>query len=102
MSSRTKNTKPAEVFPPGLFLRQELEARGWTQTDFARVIGRPVQAVNEIINGRKVITTETAKAIGLALGTGPELWLNLETAYRLHSTPDPDPMIVKRVAELVA
>ena len=30
---------PAEVFPPGEFLNDELEARGWTQTEFAEIIG---------------------------------------------------------------
>ena len=64
----TRNFKPAEVFPPGDYLREELEARGWTQSDFAKILGRPLQTVNEIINGRKRITVESAKEIGLALG----------------------------------
>jgi HTH-type transcriptional regulator/antitoxin HigA len=91
---------PAEVFPPGEYLRDELQARGWTQGEFARIIGRPVQAVNEIVNGKKRITVETANAIGLALGTGPELWLNLEITYRLHTTAAPDPAIEKRAAAM--
>lgn len=93
-----KPFKPAQVFPPGEFLREELEARGWTQGDFARILGRPLQTINQIINGRKRITVETAKEIGLALGTGPELWLNLENAYRLHTTPEPDAAIGRRAA----
>jgi addiction module HigA family antidote len=91
---------PAEVFPPGEFLREELQARGWTQSDLARVIGRPLQTVNQIINGGKRITVETAKELGLALGTGPEVWLNLENAYRLHTTPAPDKQIAKRAMAL--
>jgi HTH-type transcriptional regulator / antitoxin HigA len=91
---------PAEVFPPGEFLREELQARGWTQSDLARVIGRPLQTVNQIINGNKRITVETAKELGLALGTGPEVWLNLENTYRLHTTPEPDKEIVKRAMSL--
>jgi HTH-type transcriptional regulator / antitoxin HigA len=91
---------PAEVFQPGEYLRDELQARGWTQGNFARIIGRPVQVVNEIVNGKKRITVETAKAIGLALGTGPELWLNLENTYRLHTTPAADPAIAKRAAAM--
>ncbi len=98
----TRNFKPAEVFPPGDYLREELEARGWTQSDFAKILGRPLQTVNEIINGRKRITVESAKEIGLALGTGPEVWLNLENAYRLHTTPDPDRAIERRAAQRVA
>lgn len=72
-----------EAFPPGEYLADELQARGWTVAQFAEVLGRPVQAVSEIINGRKEITTETAVEIGAALGTGPEVWLRLQDAYRL-------------------
>ncbi|MGA3065931.1 MAG: HigA family addiction module antitoxin [Tepidisphaeraceae bacterium] len=95
-----KPLKPAEVFPPGDYLRDELETRGWTQADFAKIIGRPLQTVNEIINNRKRITVETAKAIALALGTSPELWLNLQNYYDLRTTPDPDPKIEKRAAAM--
>jgi HTH-type transcriptional regulator / antitoxin HigA len=91
-----KNFKPAEVFHPGEYLRDELVSRGWTQSDLAKVIDRPLGAVNEIINGKKRVTAETAKAIGLALGTGPELWINLQTAFDLFNAPDPDPAIARR------
>ena len=70
-------------FSPGEILRDELDARHWTYVEFAEILGRPVQAVSEILNDRKEITTETALEIGRALGTGPELWLNLQTNYRL-------------------
>jgi HTH-type transcriptional regulator / antitoxin HigA len=79
----TTTYTPAEVFPPGEYLRDELEERGWTVTEFAEIIGRPVQAVSEILNGKKEVTTETALALSEALGTTPELWLNLQTNYRL-------------------
>lgn len=88
--------KRAVAFPPGDFIREELETRGWTQSGFARILGRPLQMVNEIVNGRKRITAETAKEIGLALGTSPQVWLNLESAYRLANATDPDPAIRKR------
>lgn len=88
--------KFAEVFPPGDFIREELEARGWSQSDFARVLGRPLQAVNEIINGKKRITAETAKEIAAAFGTEVEVWMNLETTYRLATAADPSPAIRRR------
>ncbi len=80
----TSTMIPAEAFPPGEFLRDELANRGWAEGEFAEIIGRPVQAVSEILNGKKEITPETAVAIGAALGTSAELWLNLQAAYRLH------------------
>ena len=78
-------------FSPGEILRDELDARDWTYVEFAEILGRPVQAVSEILNDRKEITTETALEIGRALGTGPELWLNLQTNYRLrYATMNPE------------
>ncbi|MEX0727815.1 MAG: HigA family addiction module antitoxin [Planctomycetaceae bacterium] len=74
----------AKLFPPGEFIREEIEARGWTQGDLAKIMDRPIQAVNEIISGKRSITVETAQALGAAFGTGPEVWLNLESAWRLH------------------
>lgn len=74
----------AEVFAPGEILRDELDARGWSEVEFAEILGRPTQAISEILNGKKEITPETAVAFGDALGTSAELWLNLQSAYRVH------------------
>jgi len=95
-----KPFKPAEIFPPGEYLRDELAARGWTQFQLAKVIDRPLQVVNEIINGKKRVTAETAKALGAAFDTGPEVWINLQTCYDLHTTPQADAEISKRAAAL--
>lgn len=75
--------RPARAVKPGNILRRELEARGWTQKAFAQVIGRPAQMVNEIISGKKSITPETALLFSAAFGASSELWLNLESSYRL-------------------
>jgi len=74
---------PAEVFPPGELIRDEIEARGWTQAEFAEVLGRPGRLVSELIAGKRGITPETAKALGEAFGTGAQFWMNLEAAYQL-------------------
>jgi HTH-type transcriptional regulator/antitoxin HigA len=79
-----KNTlRPFKPIKPGEILQEELDSRGWSQADFADIVGRPIQAVNEIIAGKKVITPDTAVDFSKALGTSPEYWLNLESAYRL-------------------
>ena len=92
---------PAEVFPPGEFLADELGARGWTQIEFAEIIQRPTQLVNEIIAGKKSITPETAREFSAALGSSPQYWLNLETAYQLWRTAPPSNAdIIARTAKL--
>jgi HTH-type transcriptional regulator/antitoxin HigA len=77
------NAPLAEAFPAGQRLARELEARGWTQADFADVLNRPVQFVSEIVTGKKEITRESAAQIGAALGTSAEFWLNLQDTYHL-------------------
>jgi HTH-type transcriptional regulator/antitoxin HigA len=74
---------PAEVFPPGEFIREELEAREWTQTDLAEILGRPLKLVSDIVLGKRTITPETAKGLGDAFGVDPQFFLNLESAYQL-------------------
>jgi len=93
MPSRT----PAEVFAPGEFIRDELEARGWTQGDLAQIMGRPLQAVNEIVSGKKQITPETALELAKAFGDDDALyWMNLENVYRLSRAKPADDSVARR------
>jgi len=89
----TNTLTPAETFPPGEYLRDELEVRGWSEKEFAEILGRPVQAVSEIMNGRKQIVPETALAIAEALGTSAELWINLQAAFNLYEAKSGRPPI---------
>ena len=78
-----ENRIPVKRSSPGRILKKELDARGWTQKDFAEIIGRPEQVISEIINGTKQITPETAIEFSRAIGTSPEFWHNLEANYQL-------------------
>ena len=73
-------TEPS--FTPGEILRDELEARGWSTARFAETLGRTVEATSALLNDRLEIAADEAADIGRAFGTGPELWLNLQTNYR--------------------
>ena len=56
--------------------------RGWSQRQFARILGRPVQAVNGSCGQKKQITPETAFALRLP-SASPELWIGRRADYRL-------------------
>jgi HTH-type transcriptional regulator / antitoxin HigA len=86
MEAKMNERIPAEVFSPGEFLNDELESRGWTQSEFAEIVRRPTKAINEIIMGKKGVTIDTARELAAALGTSPQYWLNLQTAYDLWKT----------------
>jgi HTH-type transcriptional regulator/antitoxin HigA len=92
-----KSRVPAEVFPPGEFVREELEARGWTQGDLAQIMGRPVRLVSELITGKKQITPETARGLAQAFGDNdPLYWMNLDSAYRLAKSEPVDESVGRR------
>ncbi len=75
---------PNIAIPPGEFLLEEIQERGLTQKELARRMGRPLNAINEIINGRKAITAETALQLEEVMAEIPaRFWLNLETDFEL-------------------
>lgn len=91
-----KNYTPAHVPPPGEILREELEARGWSQADLAEILGRPPRLVSEIIGAKRAISPETAQGLGDAFGVDPQFWLNLESAYQLFRTPPSNAGVARR------
>ena len=54
-----------------------------TQKELAARLGRPAQAINEIIRAKKAITPETAIGLEKVLGIDAQFWTNLESNYRL-------------------
>lgn len=90
------NRVPAEVFPPGELLAEELAARNWNQTELAEVLGRPPRVVNEIIAGKRAITPETAKGLAAAFGTSAQFWMNMETSYQLSKAQIAETEVARR------
>lgn len=89
MSDRT----PAEAFPPGEFLRDELDARGWTVTDLVTKIGgdERQQAVNEFAvllmltcpaDPGLLVGDDLASDLATAFGGTAVYWTNLDNAWR--------------------
>lgn len=83
MIIESETVSSAKSFPPGRTIKNEIEARGWTQKKFASLLGRPQQYVSELINGKRQVTIEAAQELEAALGPSAQFWLGLETRYRL-------------------
>jgi antitoxin HigA-1 len=77
-----KRTGPGPKIHPGHLLRKYvLEERKLTQSAFAAMTGLPVSRINDIIKGRRGITMDMALRFGKVIGTGEQLWLNLQASY---------------------
>lgn len=87
--------------PPGDFLAEVLEDMGMSQVDLARRMGRPPQAINEIIKGTKALTPETALQLEQVVAVPAHIWIGLEAEYRLALARDAEDERTRRETALV-
>jgi addiction module HigA family antidote len=67
---------------PGEVLRADfIEAMGLTRYRVAKALGVQQRRIDEICNGQRSITADTAVRLGLAFGVEPQFWLNLQVQY---------------------
>lgn len=74
---------PSEPIHPGEILKDELQARRISQKRFAEIIGIPYTMFNEIVNGKRSITTDTALKIEAATNIKAYIWMNMQIAYNM-------------------
>lgn len=75
---------PQTVTAPGETLADLLEERHMTQTELAERMGRPLKTINQIINGKKAITPETAVQLERVFQVSADYWLRHEGEYRAY------------------
>ena len=68
---------------PGEMIKDELEARGITQKELAQQMGVSYTVFNEIVNGKRSVTTEYALLLEASLGTSASIWLRLQADYNM-------------------
>lgn len=65
--------------PVGEMLREEfMKPLRLTQTALAKAMGVERRLVNELCNGRRAVTVDTALMLARVLGNTPEFWLNVQ------------------------
>jgi len=69
---------------PGEILRDEfLKPLGISVYELAKALKVQRSRLNDVVLGRRAITTDTAIRLGRYLGTSPEFWMNLQARYDL-------------------
>jgi addiction module HigA family antidote len=69
---------------PGQVLREDyVEPLGLKQDELAEALGVHRTTINEVLNGKRTITTDMALRLAHALKTTPEYWLNLQKTVDL-------------------
>jgi addiction module HigA family antidote len=80
-------------------LREEfLKPLGMTQTELAERIGVSYVRVNELVNGKRGITPDTALRLSKLFGTTPEFWLNGQRNWDLwHAIRSPEAKEIEKI-----
>ena len=88
-----RSAAPAALAPssrrpplPGAFIDTRfLKPLGISQTELALALGVSRRRVNELINGRRAITTDTAVRLAAYFGNDPTFWMHLQVAWDMHA-----------------
>ena len=81
METKVNRLVPFKATHPGEILGEELKARGIKQKAFAEQIGMQSTHLNELIKGKRNVTSDVAIRLENALGIPYKTWMNLQNGY---------------------
>ena len=93
------NMTSSMLIHPGEMIKDEIIARGITQKELAQQMGVSYTVFNEILNGKRPVTTEYALLLEAALGTNASIWIGLQADYNLQKAKQ-DKTFLKRLEKI--
>ncbi|MEK6590378.1 MAG: HigA family addiction module antitoxin [Nitrospinota bacterium] len=86
--------------PGEMLLEEFLLPMGITQRELAEAIHVPYQRINEIINGRRGITPNTALRLAKFFGMSADFWMNLQLRWELYLAQQTEEKELKTIRPL--
>jgi len=93
------NLTPFKPTHPGSLLKDELEYRNISQIQFSKKLGVPNTAFNEILNGKRPVTTDFALLIEAALNIPAYILIGLQSDYNLQIAKK-NKKLLERITEI--
>ena len=79
----TQNKKCDPIHPGEILLEEFLKPLGVSQYELAKTVGVPPRRINEIVHGKRAISTDTALRLSRAFDMSPTFWMNLQERFDL-------------------
>lgn len=76
------------IHPGEVLMEEYLQPLEVTQHRLAVAIGVPPRRINEIVHGKRRISTDTALRLARYFGTSERFWLNLQDRYDIEIERD--------------
>lgn len=84
---------------PGELLKEEIEYRKISQKDLARQMGVPYTALNDMLNGRRPLTANTAMLFEAALEINADMLMRMQLKYNMQMIRQ-DKTFAQRLSEI--
>lgn len=76
-------------------IKDEIDARGLTQKKLAEQMEVSPTVLNEVLNGKRPVSTEYALMLEAVLGIDAGIWLRLQLDYNLQMTKKNETFLAK-------
>ncbi len=76
------------IHPGEILMEEFLKPMGISQYRLAKDINVPARRINEIVQGKRSITPDTALRLSKFFGLSERFWINLQTRYDLEIEKD--------------
>ena len=83
-----KKEKLAPVHPGEILMEEFLKPLGISQYRLAKDISVPARRINEIVQGKRSISADTALRLSRYFNLSERFWLNLQARYDLEMQKD--------------
>jgi len=90
---------PFRPYHPGELLKEELECRHISQRSLAKQLGVPYTAFNEVLNGKRPVSSDLALLLEALLGVSAGLLVRMQTDYNLQVATQ-DKTLAERIAKV--
>ena len=81
-------TKLAPIHPGEILMEEFLKSMEISQYRLAKDINVPARRINEIVQGKRSITPDTALRLSKYFGLSERFWINLQARYDLETEKD--------------
>jgi addiction module HigA family antidote len=90
-------TDRTPTHPGEMLLEEFLIPMGLTQRELANAIRVPYQRVNDLVNGRRGMTPNTALRLARYFGNTPAFWMNLQLRWDLYFAQQEEKKILEGI-----
>lgn len=91
-------TNRTPTHPGEMLLEEFLVPMGLTQRELADAIHVPYQRVNDLVNGRRGVTPDTALRLAKYFSNTAAFWMNLQTRWDLYFADQAAKQVLKKIS----